>query len=107
MSGRLRGGHPPGGFLFGSVLGDRLPKKLILVLGRTPAAVDDELDPVGSGVGCSSAQGTEQIAIEVGDTRNRVIEDRRAVGDGTAGLAKRTAMLTVKTTVLIAKDVDG
>ena len=34
------------------------------------------------------------------DTRNLVIKDRRAVGDGTVSLAKRT-------TVLTAKDVDG
>ena len=31
--------------------------------------------------------------IEVGDTRNLVVEDRRAVGNGTAGLAKRTTVL--------------
>ncbi len=68
------------------------------------------------------AQGTEQIGVEVGYTRNLVIEDRRAVGDGTVGLAKRTMVLTGKdakgwvwgtvsltkrTTVLTAKDVDG
>ena len=41
-----------------------------------------------------------QIGVEVGHARNLVIEGRRAVGDGTAGLAKRA-------TVLIAKDDDG
>ena len=52
------------------------------------------------GIGCSSVQCTEQSRIEVGDARNLVIEDRRAVGDGTVSLAERT-------TVLAAKDVDG
>ena len=31
--------------------------------------------------------------IEVGDTRNRVIKDRRAIGDDTVSLAKRTTVL--------------
>ena len=87
-----------------------------LVLRGTPATIDEELDPVVRGIGCSLAQGTEQIGVEVGYTRNLVIEDRRAVGDGTVSLAKRTTVLTAKddtvrlakrTTVLTAKDVDG
>ena len=63
------------------------------------------------------AQGTEESWIKVGYTRNLVIEDRRAVGDGPVSLAKRTTVLTAKddgtvslakrTTVLTAKDVDG
>ena len=73
---------------------------MFLVLRGTPAAVDDELDPVVRGISCSLAQGTEESRIEVGYTRNLVIEDRRAVGDGTVSLAKRT-------TVLTAKDVDA
>jgi hypothetical protein len=73
---------------------------LFLVRRGTPAAIDDELDPVVRGIRCSSAQGTEERWIEVGYTRNLVVEDRRAVGDGTASLAKRTAALT-------ANDVDG
>ena len=108
VSRRLRGGHPPGGFLFGSVLGNRLTKKLILVLRGTPATIDEELDPVVCGVSGGLAQGTEQIGVEVGDTRNRVSKDRRAGGDGTVSLAKRTTvLLTAKTMVLTAKDVDG
>ena len=65
-------------------------EELFLVLRGTPAAVDDELDPVVRGISCSLAQGTEQIGVEVGYTRDLVVEDRRAVGDGTVGLAKRT-----------------
>ena len=107
VSRRLRGGHPPSGFLFGSVLGDRLTKKLILVLRGAPATIDEELDPVVRGISCSLTQGTEQIGVEVGYTRNLVIKDRRAVGDGTVSLAKRTTVLTAKTKVLTAKDVDG
>jgi hypothetical protein len=121
VSRRLRGGHPPGGFLFGSVLGHRLTKKLILVLRGTPATIDEELDPVVRGTGCSLAQGTEQIGVEVGYTRNLGIKDRHAVGDGTVSLAKRTTALTAKTTGrtgkttgltqkttgLTATDVDG
>ena len=95
---RLRGGHPPGGFRFGSVLGNRLTKKLILVLRGTPATIDDELDPVVRGISCSLAQGTEQIGVEVGYTRDLVIEDRRAVGDGTVGLAKRSKVPTARRT---------
>jgi hypothetical protein len=53
------------------------------------------------------AQGTEQIGVEVGYTRNLVSKDRRAVGDGTVSRAKRTTVLTAKSTVLTAKDVDG
>ena len=107
VSRRLRGGHPPGGFRFGSVLGNRLTKKLILVLRGTPATIDEELDPVVRGVSCSLVQGTEQIGVEVGYTRNLVIKDRRAVRDGTVSLAKRTTVLTATTTVLLAKEVDG
>ena len=59
-----------------------------------------ELDPIVCGIRCRSAQSTEESPIEVGDTRNLVIEDRRAVGDGAVGLAQRAAVLT-------AKDVDG
>jgi hypothetical protein len=107
VSRRLRGGHPPGGFLFGSVLGNRLTKELILVLRGTPATIDEELDPVVDGIIRSLAQGTEQIRVEVGYTRNPVVKDRRAVGDGAVSLAKRTTVLTAKTTVLTAKAVDG
>jgi hypothetical protein len=80
---------------------------LFLVLRGTPAAIDEELDPVVRGVSCSLTQGTEESWIKVGYTRNLVIKDRRAVGDGTVTLAKRTTVLTAKTTVLTAKDVDG
>ena len=94
-------------------------EELLLVLRGTPAAVDEELDPVARGISCSLAQGTEESWIEVGYTRNLVIEDRRAVGDGTVSLAKRTTLaertrrakrttvLTAKTTVLTARDVGG
>ncbi len=107
VSRRLRGGHPAGGFLGGSVLGNGFTKKLTLVLRGTPATVDEELDPGVRGISRCLAQGTEESWIEVGHTRNPVIEDRRAVGDGTVSLAKRTTVLTAKTTVLTAKDVDG
>ena len=80
---------------------------MLLILRGTPAAIDDELDPVACAIGCCSAQGTEQIRVELGYTRNLVIEDRRAIGDGTVGLAKRTTMPTAKITVLAATDVDG
>ena len=63
-------------------------------------AKDEELDPVVRGIGCSLAQGTEERWSKVGDTRNLVIKDRRAVGDDTVSLAKRI-------TVLTARDVDG
>ena len=80
---------------------------MFLVLRGTPAAIDDELEPVVRGISCGLAQGTEESWIKVGYTRNLVIKDRRAVGDGTVSLARRTTVLTAKTTVLTAKDVDG
>ncbi len=73
---------------------------MFLVLRGTPAAIDDELNPVVRGISCSSAQGTVESWVKLGDTRDLVIKDRRAAGDGTAGLAQRT-------TVLTAKDADG
>jgi hypothetical protein len=86
---------------------------LFLVLRGTPATIDEELEPVVRGISCSLAQGTEESWIKVGYTRNLVIKDRRAVGDGTVSLAKRatvlnakTTVLTAKTTLLTAKDVD-
>ena len=68
-------------------------EELRLVRRGTPATVDDELDPVVRGIRRGLPQGTEESWIELGHTRNRVVEDRRAVRDGTAGLAKRTMVL--------------
>jgi hypothetical protein len=82
-------------------------EELPLVFRGTPATVDDKLDPVACGVRRGLAQGTEEPRIEFGYARNLVIEDRRAVGDGTVGLAKRTTVPTAKITVLAATDVDG
>ena len=75
-------------------------EELLLVRRGTPAAIDDELDPVVRGIRRGLTQGTEESWIEVGHTRNLVVEDRRAVGDGTVSLAKRTTELT-------AMGVDG
>jgi hypothetical protein len=79
--------------------------------------MDEELDAVVRGISCSLAQGTEENWIKVRYTRNLVIKDRRAVGDGTVSFAKRTTVLVTKddgtvglakrTTVLTAKGVDG
>jgi hypothetical protein len=94
-------------------------EQLLLVLRGTPAAIDVELDPVACGISCSLAQGTDESWSEVGYTGNLVIEDRRAVGNGTVSFtkrttlagrtrrAKRTTVLTAKTTVFIARDVGG
>jgi hypothetical protein len=97
---------------------------LFLILRGTPAAVDDELDPVACGVGCSLAQGGKEGGIKVGYGRKIVIEDGRAVGDGTVRFAKRTTVLAgkdertvrrarrvtvlaVKETLLTVRDVGG
>ena len=59
------------------------------------------------------AQRTEESWIEVGYTRNLIIEDGRAVGNPTVSFAKRTALarratvLAAKTTVLTARDIGG
>src|SRR5436309_403013 len=71
-------------------------EELLLVGRGTPAAVDDELDPVVCGIGCSPAQGTEESRFEVGYSRNLVIEDRRPIGDGAVGFAKRSTAVAAK-----------
>jgi hypothetical protein len=102
-----------GGLSFRAVLGDGLAKQVILVLAGAPATRDVELDPVACGIGCGSAEGTEQIGVEVGHGRNVVVEDRHPVKDGTVSRAKRTTGLTGRravgdgtATVLTATDVD-
>ena len=90
---RVGGRNPSGSFLLRPVLRDRIAEELFLVLRGTPAAVDEEPDPVVRGIGCRPAQGTAESGIEVGDTRNLVVVDRRAVGNGTAALAKRITRL--------------
>ena len=82
-------------------------EELLLVRRGTPATIDDELDPVVRGIRRGLAQGTEESCIKLGYTRNLVVEDRRAVRDGTVGLAKRTMLPTATITVLAATDVDG
>ena len=59
MRRRLRGGHPPGGFLFGAVLRDRLPEQLLLVRRGTPTTLDEELDAVVPGIGRGATQRIE------------------------------------------------
>ena len=81
-------------------------EELFLVFRGTPAAVDDELDPVARGTRRGLAQGAEERRVEFGDARDLVVEDRRAVRDGTVGLAEGTMVPTAKITVL-ATDVDG
>ena len=75
-------------------------EELFLVRRGTPATGDEELDPVVRGIRCGLAQRTEESWIQVGYTRNVVIKDGRAVGDGTVSRARRT-------TLLKAKDADG
>jgi hypothetical protein len=90
-------------------------EELLLVRRGTPAAVDDELDPVIRGIRSGPAQGTEEGWIELGYTWDLVIEDRCAVGDGTVSLAKRTtatvggatASRARRTRALTSEDVDG
>ncbi len=93
VSRRFRRRDPPGSFLFGAVLQDRLAEEVFLVLRGTPAAVDVEGDPIARGIGRSVAHGAEERWIKLGDTRNLVIEDRRAARDGTLGLANRIPVL--------------
>ena len=104
VSGRVRGGDPSGSFLFRAVLGDRLAKKLILVLRGAPSAVDVELDAVVSGIRRRFAQGLEQIGVEVGYAGILVIKHRHAVGEGTVILGDGTVSLGSRTTVVAAKD---
>jgi hypothetical protein len=52
-----------------------------------------EFDAVGLGIGGRQADGPQKRRIELGHTRNRVIEDGRPVGDGAVSLAERSALL--------------
>jgi hypothetical protein len=61
-------------------------KELFLVRRGTPAAVDEELDPVTGGISRGSAQGTEESRIEVGHGRIFAVEDRHTGRDDTVGL---------------------
>jgi hypothetical protein len=72
---------------------------LFLVLRGTPAAIDEELDPVAGGIRCGLAEGTEESWIKVGHGRKFVIEDRHAVRDDTVGLAECTMAVAVQTVV--------
>jgi hypothetical protein len=70
--------------------------------------------PVVCGVGCCSAHGTEQVRLELGNTRSIVVEDRCAVGDCAVSLAKPTATggggtagLTQRTGPLTSGDLTG
>jgi hypothetical protein len=58
------------------------------------------------GISGGLAQRTEERWIKVGYTWNLVIEDRRAVGNGTVGLAKRTTALATRITKLFARGAD-
>jgi len=92
---RFGGGHPAGGFLFGSVLGNGLATKFVLVRRGTPTTIDVELDAVVRGSRRSLAQGAEESGIKVGYPRNLVSKDRHAFGDGTVSLAERSTVLKV------------
>ena len=74
-------------------------EELLLVLRGTPAAIDEELDPVARGIRCGLAEGTEERWIKVGHGRKFVIEDRHAVRDDTVSLAKCTMAVAVQTVV--------
>ena len=86
VSGGIGGGDPSCSFRFRPVLGDRLAKKLILVLGGAPATVDGELETVVRGIRRRFAQSVEQIRVEVGDAGKLVIERGHAVGEGAVSL---------------------
>ena len=83
-----------GSLRFRAVLRDRLLKESFLVLRGTPATVDEDLDAVVRSRGGSSAQGAEEVGVELGYARNPVVEDRRAGRDGAVSLAQRALVLT-------------
>src|SRR4051812_22463195 len=94
MRRRGRRAHPSGRLLLRAVLRDRFAEESLLVLGRTPAAVDEDPDPVDGRIRRRLAQSTEESRIEPGDTRDLVIEDRRARGHDAVGLAGPRAVFT-------------
>src|SRR5262245_39412213 len=103
---RLGGGDPSRGFLFRAVLQDRLPEEPLLVRGGTPAAVDEEHDPVIRGNRGCLAQGAEERRVERGNSWNLVVEDRRAIGDGAAIRAERITALPRRATLRAARGAD-
>ena len=76
---------------------------MFLVLPGTPAALDEEPDPVVRGSSCRPAQGTEERRVEFVHRRDVVIEDRRAIGDGTVSLAECTAVHSAKGAATLAR----
>jgi hypothetical protein len=105
VSGRAWSADPSSRFLFRSVLGDGLTEKLRLVRDRTPSTVDLERDAAPGCIGRSSSEGVEQARIEVGHGRDRVIEDRGAIGDETVSFAKRAINAAKHTMVVAAQDL--
>jgi hypothetical protein len=83
VGGRVRVGDPSVSLPFRPVLGDRLAKKLILVISGAPSAVDMERDAVVSSILRRFEQGSEQAGVEVGYARELGIEHGRAVGKDT------------------------
>ena len=67
-------GDPPRRLRVGAELQDRVLKELGLIGRRTPSAVDLEFDALGCGVNGRAVNGTEEVAVDVGHTREVVIE---------------------------------
>jgi len=63
-----------------------------LILRRTPATIDDDLDPVASGISGRLPESADQIGVEVGHGRSFLIEDRDAVRYYAVSLARYTTM---------------
>ncbi len=70
----LRRGDPPCRLRARAELRDRVPKELRLIGRRTPTAVDLEFDALGCGLNGRAANGTEEVAVDLGHTREVVIE---------------------------------
>ena len=73
-------------------------EQLLLVLRGTPAAVDEELDPVVRGIGRGLAQGTERAGSRLATPG--ISSSKTVVPSGTAPSASPSAR-----TVLAARDV--
>jgi hypothetical protein len=96
-------------------------EELLLVLRGAPATVDDELAPSSAASVAAWRNAPRRAGIELGYTRDLVVEGRRAVGDSTVGRAEaetlvvmdrravgdRRVRLVARGGTLTARDVDG
>jgi hypothetical protein len=77
---------------------------LFLVLPRTPAAGDEELDPVLDGTPRSAPDGTEQIGVEVGHPWVLAVKHGDSIGEESVSLPKCSTVLRTRSHLAVGGD---